>query len=188
MERWDSIGITENGTRAAKALGEALVDSAHPMTARVYSWGQRRCAETAQVIADSMSERDVETEGPERLELKGPISNLAAYKEFIATDRTQEMLDSWQRGEDINGSLVPVAEYAPEVLRRILGLSGGLRNGLALVVTHDLYILPIISHAFRRPVEPPDYLDGIVIGQDTDQVNLRYGELSRVAQAAELLS
>ena len=84
------------------------------------------------------------------------------------------MLELWQRGRDIRNSLTPLAEYAPSVFSNILGQASGEGESLSVIVTHDLHVLPLISYALGKVVEPPDYLDGLVIGEDAARTLVGY--------------
>jgi broad specificity phosphatase PhoE len=179
MEKWDSVGITESGLTAAEELGRALVKDARISRVRIYSWGQRRCVETAAAISKGLVEEGASVYSSGSLSLKGPISDYGAYKEMIMTGRWQEMLDSWQKAKDVKGSLIPIAEYSPMIFREILALETSRREELRLVVTHDLHIIPLACYAMEAVVNPPDYLDGLVIGQQDSKISVGYGQLSK---------
>jgi broad specificity phosphatase PhoE len=186
MNQWNAAGITENGARAAGVLGGLLVENTGARRAQVFSWGQRRCEETARAIASAMARGGTDVRAPGRLTLQGPIADYSAYERFILSGRTSEMLDRWQRGEDVNGSLVPVSEYAPKVLREILNFGDHTDGQLCLIATHDLHILPLACYALRDVVQPPDYLDGIVIGKSAEIIRIGYGQHSTVTSAGRL--
>lgn len=179
MEEWNSVGITENGFAAAKELGGSLVRNAKISRATVYGWGLRRCVETAAAIALGLGDEGAIVRSMGNLDLKGPISDHSVYDDMIRTGRMQEMLDSWQRAEDVKRSLIPIAEYGPMVFRAILDQATSRRDELTLVVTHDMHILPLASHAMRTTVDLPDYLDGLVIGSMGRKISVGYGQMEK---------
>ena len=174
MDRWDGVGITEKGFMVARVLGRSLVDNGDVSRLNVYSWGQRRCVETADAIAEGAREKGRPVRRLGSLSLGGPISDYAAYKEWILAGKYQEMLDAWQRAGDTKGSLTPIAEYSPHVFREILDPRISPPMEVSVVVTHDFHIFPLACHAFGTLVGLPDYLDGIVIGETENGMRVGY--------------
>jgi broad specificity phosphatase PhoE len=174
MDRWDGVGITEKGFVVARDLGRLFADDGDVSRLNVYGWGRRRCHETADAIAEGVREigRPVRRLGS--LSLGGPISDYAAYKEWILSGRYQEMLEVWQRAGDTKGSLTPIAEYSTHVFREILDPRISPPKEVSVIVTHDFHIFPLACHAFGTLVGLPDYLDGIVIGETESGLRIGY--------------
>ena len=57
MEEWNGVGITEKGVTVARAFGRSLADDSDGSRLNVYGWGQRRCHETADAIAEGAREK-----------------------------------------------------------------------------------------------------------------------------------
>ncbi len=174
MEKWDGVGITERGVTLARAFGRSLADDGDASRLNIYGWGHRRCHETADAIAEGARETDRAVRRPGDLSLGGPISNYAAYKEWILSGRYLEMLETWQRAGDTKGGLTPIAKYSPHVFREILDPSISPPKEVSVIVTHDFHIFPLACHAFGTLVETPDYLDGIVIGETENGLRVGY--------------
>lgn len=177
IDEWESIGITENGYLVAKNLGKSLAKVGGFSRANIYSWGALRCVETAVAVAQGLVEEGVSARSPGNLTLRGPVSDYAAFKEFLTSGRWTEMLESWQSGRDVKGSLMPVAEYAPMIFKEILHPRTSPREELSLIATHDINVLPLVRHAIKANVDPPDYLDGLVIGEHGNEIEVGYGDL-----------
>ena len=187
MHQWDSAGITEHGFAAAKDLGRALVRQAEALQWNVHSWGQMRCVQTASAIAGGITEEGAVATPIGNLNIKGPIANESAYKEFITTGRWQEMLSLWQQSGDTGGSLVPIDVYSPMVFGEILVSGICPPNRVSLIATHDLHILPLARYALGTAVNPPDYLDGIVLGEQGGEVKIGFGDLIRSTSTSKLM-
>jgi len=176
LDRWTSQ-MKEGqspGEKDAQQLGRSLADDGDASRLNVYSWGQRRCLETANAIAEGVREKGRPVHRLGSLSLGGPISDYAAYKEWILSGRYQEMLNAWQGAEDTKGSLTPIAEYSPHVFREILDPRISPPKEVSVIVTHDFHIFPLACHAFGTLVGLPDYLDGIVIGEAENGMRISY--------------
>jgi broad specificity phosphatase PhoE len=187
MEQWDGIGITENGSSAAKKLGKSLAEVSGFPSANVLTWGQKRCAETASAMAEGLVEGGASISAQDNLRLSGPISDYPAYKEMILTGQWQKMLDLWQRADSRAKGLTPVAEYASSSFREILNSRNSPPNQLTIIVTHDLHILPLACHAIGTSVLLPDYLDGFVIAEQNDKMLFGYGEITKSMDNGSLM-
>ena len=174
MEKWDGVGITEKGVTLARDLGRSFADDGDASRLNVYGWGQRRCHETADAIAEGAREKGRAVRRSGGLSMRGPISDFAAYKEWILAGKYLEMLDVWQQAGDTKGSLTPIAEYSPHVFREILDTRISPPGEASVIVTHDFHIFPLACHAMGTPVRIPDYLDGIVIGETEDGMRVGY--------------
>ena len=186
MHQWDSAGITEHGFEAAKGFGRALVRQAEVSQWDVHSWGQLRCGQTANAIAEGIAEEGAVARPMGNLNIKGPIANESAYKEFITAGRWQEMLNLWQQSGDTGGSLIPIDEYAPMVFGEILNHGICPPGKASLIATHDLHILPLARYALGKVVNPPDYLDGVVLGEHGGDVKIGFGDLIRSTDVTKL--
>jgi len=186
MEKWNGVGITEKGVAVARAFGRSLADDSDRSRLNVYGWGQRRCHETADAIAEGAGGKGRPIRRLEGLKLGGPISDYAAYKEWILSGRYLEMLETWQRAGDTKGGLTPIAEYSPHVFRGILDPRISPPKEVSVIVTHDFHIFPLACHAFGTLVGLPDYLDGIVIGETEKGMRVGYRGSVRSTDLASL--
>lgn len=186
-ELWGDVGITENGYRAAKVLGDSLVDALPFDHLNVYSWGQRRTWETAQAIASGMAERGGLVCSKGGLSWESPISDHQAYDDFIAEGKWQQLIDSWQRGGDVRNSLKSIQSFGPAILEKLLHDETSPPGEGTVISTHDLNVVPIANFLLGRVVDMPDYLEGVVLAEKEDQARVGYGEFSDVIRLGQMM-
>ena len=185
VEQWDHVTITERGRTAARSFGKAISDRRRNHKLRVHSWGLKRCVDTAECIADGAKEAGYHSPGVTPLHIKPPVADNEAYNNLMRKGVWTEMLLGWL-GEGTYESLVPMHEYATEVLTQLLDEDFSARGETTIIATHDLNIFPLVSYLQRKPVTKVDFLDGMVLKSDGKDVHVGFDASSRLIAHAEV--
>lgn len=189
---WNKVLLTPQGKEAAKDFGRALAQNAGVEGLRVYSWGLRRCAETAEAIASGAKEEGCRTSPPEPIRLRSPVADREKYDTVLQRGGYERLLDEWLgkgtgRSAPAEAVMVPVDEYAPEIFRGLLedGVCG--RHGTSVVVTHDLHIIPLARRVFGPEASMPGFLEGVVVKAGPQTTHIGYGKMHRPVEYAQLV-
>jgi hypothetical protein len=108
--------------------------------------------------------------------MKSPIANRSEYEKTLHSPNWDKFLASWLSKSDPEQEvMVPIDQYANHILRQIL--KSGITSSSVVntvIATHDLHILPLISHSFSKPLRILDYLDGIVVTRNGENFEVNY--------------
>ncbi len=188
VEIWDDILLTPRGIHAANEFGRALVEEVGIDRMRVYSWGSRRCAQTADAIASGVAEAGCEVSPREAMNLGSPVVNRERYDDIMRLHIWDEFLKDWLDPKKGHEAMAPFSQFARGVFQKVLS-DGVCRPGeVTLIATHDLYVIPLATRAFSSPVTKVDFLDGLVIGADSKRVHLGFGGASTTLERETFLS
>lgn len=188
MEKWGNVTITERGVEAAKDFGRAAAIDAGINNLRVYHWGQRRCADTADALAAGSKEAGCSIRERNALQLLSPIADESAYQAALKLGGWERLLNDWQSTEEGHVAMVPMKKYASEVFRTLLGDEINRFGEVSIIVAHDLQIFPLASSVFGGPVTKVGYLDGLVLSKTAEgEILVGFGDSARRAQPSDLL-
>ncbi len=180
---WDKVSVTERGVHAARDFGGLLARSAGGSKLRVYSWGQKRCVDTAGAIAKGAKDADCCAVEERALRLPSPIQNREKDDRTIQSAAWEEGVLNWLGAGIEQDIMVPINTYAPVIVRELLGASVCGNREVAVVATHDLHIIPLLSHIFGAPIREVDYLDGLVIKVGPEQAHAAFSKMSKLLEA-----
>lgn len=173
LEKWNSTLLTSYGEKSALEFGTALVkESAIPIVA-AKGWGLERCQITAERIAEG-AQRAGST-GSRFSSISGfdsPISDLSLYQKYLSEGRYFEMVKEWVNGDSSDSPLAPYGPYSRDIISKIVNGHMSRENPVTIIVTHDLYILPMLNHIFGGQVTEVGFMDGILI--ESDENNLLF--------------
>jgi broad specificity phosphatase PhoE len=187
IEEWDKAQLTANGIQAAKEFGGALARDATIDSLAIYSWGLKRCAETADAIASGAERAGCEIIDRKEIGLKSPIADRGKYDAALRAGDYNRMLNDWLSPETKQTTMVPVDEYAPEIFGELLDSSTYSQHRTTVVVTHDLHVIPLARHVFGFPIPMPGYLDGLVAKANSKQVQIGYSGMHKSIERSQVV-
>ncbi len=160
FEQWRSVELTPRGIEVAKSFGKAVSTSSQNL--RVHYWGLKRCAMTADAISMGAREAGSRVHGPTDIALKHPILNQVDYDRELKSQRWESFLTMWLKGGE-QSAMIPSDKYAREIFRDVLKEKSSSPDGVTIVATHDLYLMPLINYIFHPATPWIDFLDGLAL-------------------------
>jgi hypothetical protein len=142
---------------------------------------------TSQAISEGARQAGCHVIGPSSLELKSPIANSEEYEKALASGQTDRIVSDWLNGIDSQGAMVPARRYAKEIYRSLLGADLCVPDAATVIATHDLHILPLSRYFLASSPSGVDYLNGVVLKVNGDQVKIGFNATVFSVQLNELL-
>lgn len=177
MEKWGDTTITERGTEAAKDFGRAIVHDAGIYNLRVYHWGQKRCADTADAVATGAKEVGCTVRERNALHLLSPIADQGKYEAALKQGQWESLLHDWQATKEGHVAMIPMRRFASETFRTLFGGEISRPDEVSIIVAHDLQIFPLVSSVFGGPVTKVGYLEGLVLCRTDRETLIGFGGL-----------
>ena len=176
FEQWRHVELTGKGIEVAKGFGREI--SGRTKSLRVHHWGSKRCFMTADAISIGARENGSTVAGPDPIKLRHPILNFEDYNRELKSTHWEVFLDKWLNG-DTMPSMIPAEEYAKEIFSSVAREKKSRPEGVTIIATHDLYIMPLVHYAFR-PVKPwIDFLDGIALKVHGDNIEVAFDGMAK---------
>lgn len=179
-EDWNSVLLTSNGERVAVEFGNALVGEANATSVKAEGWGLSRCQLTAEKIYEgARTSGGTGSAYSEVSDLQSPILDLGLYRKHVKNGKYSEMVRDWFNGGPLSDAMKPYKQYSRKIISNILG--GHMLNdrNITIIVTHDLYVLPIINQVFDLRNTEVDFLDGILITSKGEELDFFTKDLQR---------
>lgn len=186
FEQWRNVELTGKGVEVAKSFGRAI--SAQTKTLRIHHWGSKRCFMTANAISIGARESGSNVYGPNPIELRHPILDQDDYNRELKSTRWDVFLNNWLRGKEDMPSMIPADLYAKEIISSVLREKRSKPDGMTIITTHDLYIMPIVHYAFHPEKPWIDFLDGIALKMHGDDIEVAFDDKTKQLTSAELAS
>jgi hypothetical protein len=178
------VPLTTEGRKLAYQFGKKLPKS---YSIRLYYSPIPRCRETAEYLmkgirnnygsATLMGEKDF------------LYINLIDQREIV---RILEKIGhhnfgySWLKGKLDQGIIEPPQKVASKIIEGIITLmKKGIQNCIDIHITHDLNILSVrdvISSIKNENFDWPEYLDGIIVTQNEENVTLIWRDISKTIE------
>lgn len=171
-EQWRHVELTEKGIQVARSFGKVLSSSTKTM--RVHHWGLKRVVMTAEAISIGARESGIKVHGPTPIPLRHPISNQEEYDRNLRSKTWEAFLNAWLKGAE-QSAMIPADRYAREIYRDVLREKSLAPDGITIVTTHDLYLMPLINYIYHPSSPWIDFLDGVAIKIHKDKVSMSFG-------------
>lgn len=164
-ERWNSTLLTSHGEEIAVDFGKALVGEAGAPSVAAKGWGLERCQLTAERIAQGASQAGGDDSSFSSIvDLPSPISNLDLYRKYLGEGKYFDMVRDWFSGSAMN-ALKPYERYSKDIISKIARDHMPVGRRVTIIVTHDLYVLPMLNHIFGGQTTDIDFMDGIILAK-----------------------
>jgi hypothetical protein len=119
--------------------------------------------------------------------LRSPIANHEEYEKALASGQWDRLVSDWLNGNDPQGAMVPARQYAKEIYRSLLRADICVPDATTIIATHDLHILPLSRYFLASSPSGVDYLDGVVLKVNRDQVKIGFNTTVVSVPLKELL-
>ncbi len=174
LENERDLSITKEGYAAAVKFGKEIGVSDSTLQFQIFSWGSRRVIETAEAITIGLKQAKRNAIGPSQIFFASPMKNSKEYERAFYSGHWNEFIENWMNGKNPQTAFYPVEEYAKTTYRSLLDEKYCTTGKVTIIVTHDLHIMPLIKYAFPSFCCWLKYLDGIVLKDDGDKINVGF--------------
>lgn len=172
VEKWNSTLLTDNGERTAVKFGTALINEAGASSVAAEGWGLERCQLTAEKISEGAKlAGSAGSLYKTLLGLHSPISNYELYRKYLEDDRYFQMVSEWFSTEPYSGPMKAFRPYSMDTISSVVRDHLHSEGGPTIIVTHDLYILPLLNHVFDTQVTEVDFMDGILMARNGNSLD-----------------
>ena len=179
----ESVEITPDGVLMARAFGESLRQIFPGKRILLGHTIANRCRMTAESIQHGcQTGDDVHIVGclPEvESVVLDPEHYVKLREEFTWPGLMQRWLDLEVPKETLQN---PHA-YCEKILGRLVSLPGVGENDLLVIIAHDVTLFPIIFSVFGTPVTSLEFLNGIVITEDSSLFEIRFSDADHTLKA-----
>ena len=187
---WEKVGLTAKGNLEATKFGAFLGRFQTVRSFQVFGWGEKRCVETAEAISKGAQRESAEVIGPVSINLKSPIADRIAYDKALFSfkwDLWDRMISDWLIDETPQTIMLPARKWAKEICHALISKTFCLHGKISIIVTHDLHILPVCRLFFPSASRSLDYLNGVVLKVNCDQVIVGFnGEYVKIKNKESL--
>jgi hypothetical protein len=173
QEQWDSVDLTEAGIAEARNFGKALVTQDKIRDLQVFGWGFKRCQTTAQAICEGATSQSNRVHKPTKISLKSPVANGNEYRKALVSLTWDKFIGDWLK--DGQSAMVPARKYAEEIYLSLLRDDVCHPGKTTVIATHDLFIIPLARYYFASSSHYVDFLDGVVLQINGNQLKVGYG-------------
>ena len=173
-DQWDSVDLTDTGIEEARNFGRALVAHSNVKDLQVFGWGFKRCQTTARAICEGASHQSNRTHSPTKISLKSPIVNGDEYRKALYSLTWNQFIGNWLKDGTQPAGMIPASKYAEEIYLSLLKEDICHPSKTTVIATHDLFIIPLARYYFAESLHYIDFLDGIVLQANDDELNIGY--------------
>ncbi|MDG6904703.1 MAG: hypothetical protein JRN20_02830 [Nitrososphaerota archaeon] len=174
VEQWNSVLLTDRGVDVARQFGRAITTEAAVKSLRVHHWGLKRCAMTADAISEGAVEAGSRVSGPTAIMFKSPILVQKEYQNKVSGLPWNSFVKEWLDSEGPHFGMMSSDQYAREILRSLRNEKLSQRGAATIIATHDLHIIPLVKHVFHVTQPWIDFLDGIALRVNHEEVSVAY--------------
>lgn len=143
------------------------------MSVRAEGWGLERCQLTAEKIKEGANLAGSKDSSYSTVNnLQSPILDLELYRNYLKNGKYMYMVRDWFQGGPLGNAMKPFGPYSNQIISRILNEHMPYQHNASIIVTHDLYILPLLNHVFNTKHTEVDFMDGILIAEIGEKVKI----------------
>jgi broad specificity phosphatase PhoE len=176
-DKWENVGLTAKGTIVATDFGHKLSELQNTKSYKILGWGLKRCVDTAEAISAGARDGGCPITGLKSIVLKSPVANREAYYRALFSgkwDLWNKMIDDWLNNDTQQTIMIPARQYAREVYQSLFAEEFSSSDKITVIVTHDLHILPLARLLFPFTSRYLDFLNGIVLKVNGDQITVGF--------------
>lgn len=170
-ELWNKVLLTPEGEKVATEFGTALVNESGIPSMNVHGWGLERCIITAEKIAEGARSAGIDGKYSTLYDLQSPIKDIVLYRKFLNAGKYDIMVEDWLSSNNTDGPFWPFGQYSRRTISKVAKEHMQLINNVTVIVTHDLYILPMLNDIFGVRTTEVGFLDGILMAQGGDELD-----------------
>lgn len=187
VDQWNAVQLTREGELAAKDFGSALVREAGVGRVDSRGWGLERCMVSARKIAEGARlAGSSKSRFSPITDFRMPISDIKSYRKYLKDNNYHRMLMDWLRPDAVKSPLIPYVDYSRHILSRVVNERMKTAGSIAVISTHDLYILPIMNDIFGLLQTEVGFMDGILIAENGDSLDFYSKDSHRNLRLSEL--
>lgn len=177
FDQWNEALLTKEGIEGAFNFGYSLCSALKSGNVIAEGWGLERCLMTARRISEGATTAGCKRSRFNVLEdIDSPISDPQRYREYLSTGLWTQMLEDWLSDPSDGSVLKPFRSYASYVLGKVDSNHLPKRKGISVIVTHDLYIYPLLSALFEDRFPQVGFLDGLIITRNKTSLDVFNGD------------
>jgi len=183
----DMVGITSEGVRMARELGESIKKIAPDKRLYLGHTVAKRSEMTARSICDGYSSDNQATMLGCEPEIQSPVVNLEKLVEMRNEFGWHELIRKWLGCEIPEDVILDPWKYSDEILQKLLNYPAVRPGDILVVVAHDITLFPVIFSLFGKPLTVIEFLNGIVILADADVATIQFRNAELVCEAEHLI-
>ncbi len=173
-EQWDSVDLTATGIEEARNFGRALVGHHKVNDLQVFGWGFRRCQTTARAICEGATQQSNREHRHREISLRSPVVNGDEYRRALYSRPWNQFIGDWLNDGMRQTAMIPARKYAEEIYLSLLREDICHPSKTTVIATHDLFIIPLARYYFPESLHYVDFLDGVVLQINGDQLSVGY--------------